>query len=177
MVCWKKFIAENITSLFDLFTHAPQWSSEALPLLREKAYCCFLPIRNGPVSLELLHSPQQSRCCSHAPTWCLLVITFPGFPMLFPKGWGIFSPLLFLSYHTRFPHTYSKFTTITIRHTTTVCVTTTISERSFLELLWKHRHCWKSFLGNSWHLTCSLGPHHLKLISQFPVSYLIKGRR
>ena len=42
MVCWKKFIAENITSLYDLFKHTPQWSSEALPLLREKA--CYLPM-------------------------------------------------------------------------------------------------------------------------------------
>lgn len=42
MVCWKKFIPENTTSSYDLFKHTPQWSSEALPLLREKA--CYLPM-------------------------------------------------------------------------------------------------------------------------------------
>lgn len=42
MLCWKKCIAENITSLYDLFKHTPQRSSEALPLLREKAW--YLPM-------------------------------------------------------------------------------------------------------------------------------------
>lgn len=64
----------------------------------------------------------------------------------FPKRLRHF--LLFLSYHMCFPHTYSKFTATTIQHATTACVTAAIWEQSFLELLWKHKHCWRNFLGN-----------------------------
>lgn len=72
------------------------------------------------------------------------------------KAETLFS-LLFVSYNTCLPPTYSKLTTITIQHATTVRVTATTSEHSFLELLWKHKYCWKSFLGISRLLTCSPG--------------------
>lgn len=103
--------------------------------------CCSCFLSNYNVSLVLLYSPQQSRCSSHAPTSCLLEIILSGFPMFSPKDWDTFSSLLFLSYHMCFPHTFSKFATKIVR-----CATQQQSEQSFLELLWKHKNCWKSFL-------------------------------
>lgn len=114
---------------------------------------CFLSICDVPVSLVLLYSPQQSGCCSHAPTWCLLGIIFSGFSTLFPKDWGTFSSLLFLSYHTCFPQIFSKFATITVQHAT--------QQQSLSSHSWScygnTRIAEKVFSGNSWLLTCSLG--------------------
>lgn len=109
------------------------------------------------MSSGLVCTPQQSRHGSHAHTWYLLLIIFPGFPILFPKKAETLFSLLFVSYNTCFPPTYSKLTTITIQRATTVRLTATTSEHSLLELLWKHKYCWKSFLGISQLLTCSPG--------------------
>lgn len=117
--------------------------------------CCswFLSICNVPVSSVLLYSSQQSRCCSHAPTWCLLEMIFSGCPMLFQKDGGTFSSLLFLSYHMYFPHTFSKFATITVQRATQQQSLSSHS-RSCYE---NTRIAEKEFSGNSWFLTCSLG--------------------
>lgn len=114
---------------------------------------CFLFICNMLVSLVLLYSPQQSRYCSHAPTWCLLEITFSGFPMLFPKDWGTFPSLLFLSYRMCFPHIFSKYTTKTVQRATQQ---QPLSSRSW-SCYGNTRIAGKEFSGNSWLLTCSLG--------------------
>lgn len=122
-------------------------------LLMIKCCSCFLSNCNVPVSLVLLYSPQQSRCSSHAPTSCLLEITFSGFPMFFPKDWDTFSSLLFLSYHMCFPHTFSKFATKTVQnvqHSNNLCAVIPGTAMETQELLEK-------FSGNSWLLTCSLG--------------------
>lgn len=112
----------------------------------------------------------------------------------FPKRLRHFFPsLLFLSYHMCFPHTYSELATITIQHTTTVCLGAAIPGAAM-----ETQAQLKEFSGQlvaphpqpgdmspepavTWgHATWTyyhMGTCHLILLSQCPVSFLIKGRR